>query len=220
MKKERRMNGDRLPAYASASVLDRVVDRQLRAARPASRWTDVTPGAPPYRLLWCRIREDAPSDPPDERYYGDEVRPTGVDSGGHLTWDYVPDGLSQITIHNVAEALAETHGLPPGTIVRVEERLDRQGPPEFVYMTDAAPPAERLARIVSYDVGTYTVQPVRRESAGFASEGPPISNVPNLGELWDDEAGYLAGPTGFDRYVRIFWTPSGWAMLLHPPRMV
>jgi len=57
-------------------------------------------------------------------------------------------------------------------------------------------------------------------------DGPTIAGVPNIGELWADEAGYLAGPEGFGRYVRLFRTPAqhpaeaGWTILLHPPRMV
>ena len=79
---------------------------------------------------------------------------------------------------------------------------------------------ERLARIVSYGQGAYTVQPVQRTSTGFEDDGPELEGVPNLGELWDDEAGYLAGPEQFDRYVRIFQTPAGWTIVLHPPRML
>ena len=64
------------------------------------------------------------------------------------------------------------------------------------------------------------MQPVRRKAGGYADDGPPIANVPNLGELWDEEQGYLAGPAAFDRYVRISRTLAGWAMLIHPPRFV
>ena len=215
------MGQERLKIYANEAARDRRGERQVDLARPTEKWAEVTPGGPPYRLLWCRITDGAPGNPPDERYYGDEVRPAGVDASGHVTWETVPDGLQQIVIHNVAEAVSGTHLAPADTIVRVEERLDRRGPPEMVYLAEVGiAGSERLARIVSYASGAYTVQPVRREGGGFVDEGDPIDGVPNLGELWDDEAGYLAGPSQFDRYVRIFTTPAGWTILLHPPRMV
>ncbi len=167
------------------------------------------------------MREASPADPPDERYYADEVRPAGADAGGHLAWELVPDGLAEIVVHNVPEAGQGTHLIAPGAVIRVEERLDRSSPPEMVYLASvAAGDTERLARVVSYGSGLYTVQPVRRTAGGYADDGPPIEDVPNLGELWDEEHGYLAGPAAFDRYVRIFRTPAGWAMLLHPPRLV
>jgi len=197
--------------------------RAVEAGRPVDRLPEVSPGGLPYRILWCRIGSDSPADPPDERYYADEVRPTGADLEGHLEWETVPDGLSQIVVHNVAEADAGTHLLAEGTVIRVEERLDRRGPPEFVYLASAIAPssADRLARIVAYESdGTYTVQPVRREAGGCVDDGDQVTGVLNLGELWDDEKGYLAGPTGFDRYVRIFLMPAGWTIVLHPPRMV
>jgi len=216
------MGTDRLRIYAPDAALDRGDDRDLEAARPADRWTEISPGGPPYRLLWCRIAGGAPGSPPDERYYADEVRPEGTDAGGHIEWEAVPGGLEGITVHNIAEAEAGTHLVPEDTVIRVEERPDRSGPPEMVYLTNV--PVERwtwrVARIVSYSGGTYTVQPVRREEGGFENDGDPIAGVPNIGELWPDEAGYLAGPDGFDRYVRILWTPAGWIILLHPPRMV
>jgi len=214
------MDTDRLKVYGAASALDRGDERQLEAARPSDRWTEVSPGGPPYRHLWLRLADGAPGDPPDERYYADEVRPTGVDGGGHLEWEAAPGGLEQVVVHNAAEARAGTHLLAPGTVIRAEERMDRSGPPALLYLADVPVPPERLARIVAYDAGAYTVQPVRRESGGFAADGPEIAGVKNLGELWEDEAGYLAGPAAFDRYVGIFWTPAGWTMVLHPPRMV
>jgi len=215
------MGRERLKIYANVAASDQRVERQVDMARPAEKWAEVTPGGPPYRLLWCRITSGSPGNPPDERYYGDEVRPAGVDSAGHVTWEAVPDGLQQITIHNVAEAVSKTHFVPEDTIVRTEERLDRRSPPEMVYLAEVGIAAtDLLARIVSYAGGAYTVQPVRRESGGFVDDGDPITGVPNLGELWSDEAGYLAGPSQFDRYVRIFMTPAGWTILLHPPRMV
>lgn len=216
------METDRLRIYAPDATLDRGGDRHLEAGRPVERLTEIAPGRPPYRLLWCRIAGDSPGDPPDERYYADEVRPGGTDPGGHIEWEAVPDGLSGVTVHNVAEAEAGTHLVPEDTIIRVEERLDRSGPPEMVYLANVpvTVPLLRLAEVGAYDDGTYTVQPVRREGGGFQNDGDPISGVPNLGELWPDEAGYLAGPEAFDRYVHIHWTPAGWVILLHPPRMV
>jgi hypothetical protein len=214
------MTTERLKVYETSAALDHVRGRQVDGSRPTDRLTEVTAGGPPYRLLWCRIAAGAPADPPDERYYGDEVRPAGVDSGGRLTWEPVPEGLREAILHNVAEAAVGSHQVPEDAIVRVEERLDRREPPEFVYLMDVAAPAQRLARIVSYESGTYTVQPVRHEDGDFQDDGPPLEGLPNFGELWDDEAGYLAGPTQFDRYVRIFRTADGWAICLHPPRMV
>jgi hypothetical protein len=214
------MSTDRLKAYEMGAALDLADATLVEAARPTDRWAEIVPGGSPYRLLWVRLRDDAPGQPPDERYYGDEVRPAGPDSNGHMTWEAAPGGLVQAVIHNVAEAASGTHRVEPGTVVRVEERLDRSQPPTRVYLADVADSGERLARIVSFDGGLYTVQPVRREAAGYVEEGSPMVAVPNLGELWPDEAGYLAGPEAFDRYVRIFRTPAGWAMLLHPPRLV
>jgi hypothetical protein len=214
------MASDRLKAYRSATALNYTEQRRIRSDRAADPWTEVSPGGPPYRLLWCRITSGAPGNPPDERYYADEVRPTGVDGEGRLEWEPVPDGLAGIVVHNTAETGLGTHALAEEAVIRVEERLDRSGPPEMVYLAHVPVPQERLARIISYAAGAYTVQPVRRQGGGFVDDGSPIASVPNLGELWDDEKGYLAGPTGFDRYVRIFRTPAGWILLLHPPRMV
>ena len=214
------MATDRLSIYGTGAAMERGNERQMELLRPAERWTEVTPGGPPYRLLWCRIASGAPGDPPDERYYADEVRPTGAGSSGHIGWESVPGGLEQVVVHNVAEADFGTHLVPEDTIVRVEERLDRGSPPEMVYLADVAVPLERLARIVSYDTESYTVQPVRRTGGGIQDDGPTIGGVPNLGELWPDEYGYLDGPADFDRYVQIFLTPAGWTILLHPPRMV
>jgi len=216
------MPEDRLAIYAAASALDRGEMRDLDALRPGAREAELTPGGPPYRVFWARVLADAPGDPPDERYYADEVRPCGIDAGGHLTWEKPPDGLEAIVVHNVAEAGAGSHLLAADAVVRVEARLDRSSPPEKVYTTHATVAAAswRLARVVSYSDGTYTVQPVRRETGGYVSDGDPVSGVPNLGELWPDEAGYLAGPSGFDRYVPIWETPAGWVIILHPPRMV
>jgi hypothetical protein len=206
-----------------ANPLARIDRVAVEAGRPVDRMPEVSAGGLPYRLLWCRIGTGSPGDPPDERYYADEVRPTGVGPDGRLQWEAVPGGPCGIVVHNVAEAASATHLLDEDTVVRVEERLDRGAPPEFLYLAAAGVPAaqDRLARIVSYDEGgTYTVQPARRESGGFVDDGDEISGVPNIGELWDDERGYLAGPGDFDRYVRIIQTPAGWTILLHPPRMV
>jgi hypothetical protein len=214
------MPGDRLKIFDAGAALDRQEERQADFPRAAEQQSEVSPGGPPYRFLWCRIVSGSPGDPPDERYYADEVRPAGIDEGGHMAWEPVPGGLQDFVVHNAAEAGQGTHGLAVGTVVRAEARLDRGEPPDFVYLAYAAVPPARLARIISYDTGTYTVQPVRREQTGFVDDGPQVAGVPNLGELWDDEAGYLSGPAAYDRYVWIFGTPGGWAILLHPPRMV
>ncbi|MBM4018427.1 MAG: hypothetical protein FJ288_08905 [Planctomycetes bacterium] len=214
------MRSDRPKIYGAAAALDGQEERRAGDHRGREQRSEVTPGGPPCRLLWLRTTGASPGDPPDERYYADEVRPAGADQDGHMTWQPVPGGLEGVVLHNAAEAGQGTHGLASGTVVRAEERLDRGEPPDFVYLAYAAVPPARLARIESYDAGYYTVQPVRREEAGFVDDGPPLAGVPNLGELWGEEAGYLAGPEDFDRYVWIFGTPAGWAMLLHPPRMV
>ena len=214
------MDGNRLTVYGLAAALDRGEEWHLESERAGEKSPEIGPEGPPGRLLWCRITSGAPGDPPDERYYAEEVRPGAVGSEGHIEWDTVPGGLSQIVVHNVAEVGAGTHALGVDTVVRVEECLDRSSPPAMVYLTFVPAPDHRLARIVSYDGGTYTVQPVRREPGGFVDEGPQITGAPNLGELWNDEAGYLQGPSDFDRYVEILRTPAGWTILLHPPRMV
>jgi len=216
------MDTDRLRIHAPAAALDAADDHRAASPRDGGALALLTPGGPPYRLLWCRLTSGAPGDPPDERYYADEVRPRGADGEGHLEWEAVPGGLEQIVVHNVAELGRDTHALAPDTVVRVEERLDRGQPPQSVYLAfvAAAPAGARLARIVSYEDGAYAVQPVRRDGGAFVDDGPPIAGVPNVGELWDDEEGYLQGPPDFDRYVEILPTAGGWIILLHPPRMV
>ena len=147
---------------------------------------------------------------------------TGPDGNGRMQWETPPGGLAGIVVHNVAEADARSHLLTKDAVVRVEARLDRSSPPDMVYLTcvPAAETMQRLARVVSYSGGTYTVQPVRREGGQFVDDGDPVAGVPNVGELWPDEAGYLAGPSEYDRYVPLTWTASGWIIVLHPPRMV
>ena len=214
------MKEKHLTTFGNGSTPSRVAARQVESLRPATEHAEWTPGGPPYRLLWCRITSGAPANPPDERYYADEVRPTGVGQDGQMEWEAVPGGLEHVVVHNVAEAASRSHALAADTILAVEERIDRSEPPDFVYLAYVPAPSDRLARILSYSNGAYTVQPVRREAGGYIDEGSPIAGVKNIGELWPDEAGYLAGPSGYDRYVRLFSTPAGWTILLHPPRMV
>jgi len=216
------MESDPLGIYAPSAVRDRGEDRHVDAARPTDGSPDLEPGGPPYRLFWARLLATAPGDPPDERYHADEVRPTGPDGNGRMQWETPPGGLAGIVVHNVAEADARSHLLAEDAVVRVEARLDRSSPPDMVYLTcvPVAEQTQRLARIVSYSGGTYTVQPVRREGGQFVDDGDPVAGVPNVGELWPDEAGYLAGPSEYDRYVPLTWTASGWIIVLHPPRMV
>jgi len=216
------MPSNPLGIYAPGAMRDRTEDRHVGAARPTDPSPDLEPGGPPYRTFWARVLATAPADPPDERYYADEVRPTGPDGGGHMQWEKPTGGLENLIVHNVAEAGTGSHLLPEDTVVRVEARLDRRTPPEMVYLTamPVAGTTRRLARIVSYSGGAYTVQPVRREAGEFVDDGDPIAGVPNVGELWPDEAGYLAGPSDYERYVPLVSTASGWIILLHPPRMV
>lgn len=214
------MDHERLRLYDSAAALDRAEEQRPELERPGGEPPDVGPGGPPCRFLWCRIAAGAPADPPDERYYAGEVRPGAAGEDGRIAWEPAPGGLTDLVVHNVAEAAAGTHALPQDTVVRVEARLDRSDPPEMVYLTSAAAPDRRLGQVVSYDDGSYTVQPVRWQSGSLVDDGPTISGVENLGELWDDEAGYLTGPADFDRTVELLRTDTGWAILLHPPRMV
>jgi hypothetical protein len=203
-------------------TLNRLGERMVGLTRPADRLTELTPGGPPYRMIWCGLRAEIPGTPPDERYFADEVQPQGTDAAGRLVWEAVPDGLTQIVVHNLAEADARTHAIPAGTVVRAEERLDRSDPPNLVYMihVQAATTATRLARVLSHDGTSYTVQPVVRQPTGFADEGSPITGVPNVGELWNEEKGYLMGPAAYDRIVPLVETPAGWTIVLHPPRLV
>jgi len=214
------VNDDRLKLRAASAVLDAVERRQARSERPAPPEPEIGRGDPASWTVWLRTKSGAPGDPPDERYWADEVRPAGVDAAGHLEWELVPEGLRDVVVHNTAETEAVTHLLAEDTIVRAEASLDRGEPPAVRYATHVPVARERLGHVVSYAGGTYTIQPVRRTESGFEDDGEPESGVPNLGELWDDEAGYLEGPGQFDRYVRLFWTPAGWTLLLHPPRMV
>ncbi len=213
------MRTDRLGLYTGAAVLDRL--ELARAGAGGDAWsTDLAEGLPPHRIHWVELIAGGPGDPLDERYYGDEVRPAGVGGDGRLAWEAAPDGLSGVVVHNVAEAGLGTHALAAGTVVRVEARLDGGDPPDLVYLAHVPVPRDRLARVESYAGGSYTVQPVRREGGGMTDDGSPIAGVVNLGELWPEEAGYLAGPAAYDRYVRIHWSAAGWAMLVHPPRLM
>ena len=215
------MAKDRLKILGFDAALLREEEREAGLPRAAEGRSEVSPAPPPYRLLWCQIASGAPGDPPDERYYADEVRPQQVGYSGHVEWEPVPGGLQGIVVHNIAEVSLGSHVLPEGMVIRVEERLDHGDPPNMVYLACAEmPQGQKLARIVSYDSGSYTVQPARFEGGSCVDDGAPISGVPNLGELWPDEAGYLDGPAGYDRYVELLGTPGGWAFILHPPRMV
>jgi hypothetical protein len=215
------MAKDRLKILGLDAALLREEEREAGLPRAAEGRSEVSPAPPPYRLLWCQIASGAPGDPPDERYYADEVRPQAADESGHMEWEAAPGGLQGIVVHNVAETGTGGHMLTEGTVLRVEERLDHGDPPSLVYLACAEmQQAQKLARIVSYDSGFYTVQPVRLEAGSFADDGQPLFGVPNLGELWPDEAGYLDGPAGYDRYVELLGKPGGWVFILHPPRMV
>jgi hypothetical protein len=214
------MTEKRLAIHDAASALDRAQRRRAESDRPDAP-AEFTPGGPAYRILWCRVTAGAPGDPPDERYYAEAVRPSGLDAAGRVRWEAVPGGPTDLVVHNLAEAADGTHLLPDGTILRVEARLDGDAPPEMVYLTTyATAAAERIARIVSWDDGTYTVQPVVRQGGAFVDEGDPVAGVPNVGELWSEEAGYLAGPPAYERYVRLVRAGEDWLIVHHPPRMV
>lgn len=214
------MAEDRLKVHGLDAALLREEEREAALPRSTEGRNEVNPAAPTYRLLWCQIASGAPGDPPDERYYADEVRPQGAGNSGHVEWEPQPGGVQGVVVHNIAEAGTGVHLLPEGMVIRVEERLDRSEPPEMVYLASVEVQQRRLARIVSYGSGSYTVQPVRRETGGYVDDGPPLTGVPNLGELWPDEAGYMGGPAAYDRYVELFPTPGGCVFVLHPPRMV
>ncbi len=199
-----------------------LVRQESWRARAEHAGADV-PYRPPgetFRPLWCRVLEGAPSDPPDERYRVEEVRPAGRDVDGRLLWEPVPGGDPDLIVHNVAEAGPGLHRLAVGTVVRAEKRLDGATPPETICLAHVPVPLWRPGRIVSYAGGAYTVQPVRRGGGGYVDDGAALEAVPNVGELWPDEAGYLEGPADFERYVILHWTDAGWTILLHPPRMV
>jgi hypothetical protein len=213
------MAGKGRKGHEVTTMLDLVVRRALDAGRREAP-TAFGPGAGCARTLWCRLKAGSPCDPPDERYYAEEVRPAGLSAEGHIVWEAVPGGAGDLVVHNTAEAALGTHLLAEGTVAPAEQRLDGGSPPECVQLIHVSVALDRFARIISYSGGGYTVQPVRRGEAGFTDEGAPVVGVPNLGELWDDEAGYLAGPGAYERHVRIYWTPAGWTILLHPPRMV
>jgi hypothetical protein len=213
------MAEDRLKVLGVDAALLREEEREAALPRSGEGRNEVSPGLPPYRLLWCQIASGAPGDPPDERYYANEVRQQ-VGYTGHVEWEPVPGGLQGVVVHNIAEAGQGSHTLPEGLVIRVEERLDRGAPPEMMYLACAEMQQTRLGRIISYDSGSYTVQPVRREVGGYSDDGPPLSGVRNLGELWPEEAGYLSGPAAYDRYIELLRTGGGWAFILHPPRLV
>ena len=86
------MSTERLKAYQIGPALDLADERGVEAARPE---TAGPRSAPATRRTGCcgASAGAAPADPPDERYYADEVRPAGVDTGGHMAWELVPDGL-------------------------------------------------------------------------------------------------------------------------------
>jgi hypothetical protein len=214
------MAEERLKVLGVDAALLREEEREAALPRSGEGRNEVSPGLPPYRLLWCQIASGAPGDPSDERYYADEVRPRQGGYAGHIEWEPVPGGLQGIVVHNIAEAGQGSHTLPEGLVIRVEGRLDRGAPPEMVYLACAEMQQTRLGRIVSYDTGSYTVQPVRREEGGYVNDGAALSGVKNLGELWPEEAGYMSGPADYDRYVELLSTGGEWVFIVHPPRLV
>lgn len=211
--------------YHTDQTISETAHRQVGAERPGRQISQTGPGRPPYGLLWGRINSTTPpGNPPDERYYLDEVRPAGVDGNGHLTWETVPNGRTDILAHNAAEADQETHLVPLNTVVQLRQELDQSAPPQwrhtFYY---SGGPVTRTARIISYDgdnpLPHYTIQPVRMTQSGFQDEGGEITDVVNYGEIQEDEHGYLAGPTGQTRYVLMLSEGGEHYIVHHPPRM-
>lgn len=179
-----------------------------------------------FVLYWGRLRSDAASTPPDERYLVDEVRPTGLDVEGRIQWEAVPDGRQGETAWNVAESLERTHKLEADLVVLVREDLDCGDPSEFRSLFYSPPPGgaggSRMCRIESFNStsGHYTVQPVVWDGVAWAASGSAISGVPNVGELHAVERGYLAGPTSETIYARLYEEEGEQFLAVHPPRLL
>ncbi|MBN2583389.1 MAG: hypothetical protein JXL80_09990 [Planctomycetes bacterium] len=201
------------------------VRRRLAAGREGNFVAEL--GGPDlgYVLYWARLTTAAPpGDPPDERYIVTEVRPTGIGTGGAIEWNAVPDGRTDITAWNVAEAIDRTHELPADTVVLVREELDLSSPPEFraiFFRPVGGGGGSRMCRVESYQSSTetYTVQPVVWADSMWTADGSPISGVPNVGEVQDGEQGYLAGPSGEAIYARLYEEGGDSFLVVHPPRM-
>lgn len=189
------------------------------------QWCVVRLGVPAgFKLYWGRLNATtAPGTPPDERYYLDEVQPAGVDSGGAIDWEVVPNGLTNVVAWNTAEAGNRTHQLPVGLVVLVREELDESSPPVFRSIFCVYPGGggsdSCLVRVTGYDGTAYTVQPVAWSGGAWTDTGAPISGVPNIGEIQAGEQGYLSGPSGANVYVRMYTDGGEQYLAVHPPRM-
>jgi len=201
------------------------VRRRLQAGREGNFIAELGGPEQGFRLWWGRLNDTTPpGDPPDERYTLDEVQPEGVDQDGCIEWELVPDGRTDVVAWNVAEAIDRTHLVPEDAVVLVREELDRSSPAEFravFFRSVAGPAGSRMCRVESYSSGngTYTVQPVVWNGSAWADDGDAVSDVVNVGEIQSGEAGYLAGPTGEDVYVRLYDDGGEPFLAVHPPRM-
>jgi len=201
------------------------VRRRLAAGREGNFVAELGGPELGYVLYWAKLQETAPADPADERYLVDEVRPTGLGPDGALVWEIVPDGRTDVVAWNLAEAIDRTHRLAADEVVLVREELDRGSPSEFRAIffrpVGSSGGGSRMCRIESYDSygGTYTVQPVAWANGAWQDDGDEIAGVPNVGEVRDAEAGYLAGPSSHTIYARLYAEGEAYFLAVHPPRM-
>ena len=221
------MRSNRLNVTDPMDAVLAEVRRRLAAGREGNFVAELGGGDPGYALYWAQLSASgAPGSPPDERYLVDEVRPAGLDAEtGAVVWELVPGGRRDRVAWNVAEAVDRTHELPAGRVVLVREELDQASPPEFrsIFFAAAgvaATAGSRMVRITGFSLGAYTVQPVTWSGAAWADDGPPVSGVVNVGEIRDEEAGYLAGPSGHAIYARLYSEGGQPFLAVHPPRMV
>jgi hypothetical protein len=200
------------------------VRRRLTAGREGNFIAELGGPELGYTLWWGRINgATPPGDPPDERYVVDEVRPVGIDAAGAIEWELSPAGGRDVVAWNVAEAIDRTHELPENAVVLVRQELDRESPAEFraIFFRSVGGPGggSRMCRIESYGAGAYTVQPVVWSGSSWSDDGLAVTDVVNVGEVRAEEAGYLAGPSGHDVYVRLYDEGGEPFLAVHPPRM-